>query len=121
MAKPTHTDIEQLIKTIILPFYHVKRDMPLPAGERRWENDAEHSWSVALLACALAPEVDPQLDLGKIAQYAIAHDLVEVYADDTSTFATEQKLASLGLYALLKNTRRAKPMKLNSSMHSIST
>jgi putative hydrolase of HD superfamily len=94
MNKPTHQDIENLLRKIILPFYHVKRDMPLPIGERRWENDAEHSWSVAFLACVLAPRIDSKLDVGKIAQYAIAHDIVEVYADDTSTFADEEKLAS---------------------------
>lgn len=94
MTKPSHADLEHLIRKIILPFYHVKRDMPLPLGERRWENDAEHSWSVAFLACALAPQIDPKLDLGKIAQYATAHDIVEVYANDTSTFATEEELAS---------------------------
>ncbi len=43
MNKPTHEDIENLLRKIILPFYHIKRDMPLPVGERRWENDAEHS------------------------------------------------------------------------------
>lgn len=94
MNKPTHTDLENLIRKIILPFYHVKRDMPLPLGERRQENDAEHSWSVAFLGCALAPQIDPKLDLGKIAQYATAHDIVEVYASDTSTFASEEELAS---------------------------
>ena len=94
MATPTHHDIETLIRKIILPFYHVKRDMPLPIGERRWENDAEHSWSVAFLACALAPQIDPTLDIGKIAQFATAHDIVEVYADDTSTFASEAELAT---------------------------
>lgn len=94
MPKPTHSDIENLLKHIILPFYHVKRDMPLPIGERRWENDAEHSWSVAFLACALAPQVDPTLNLGVIAQYAIAHDIVEVYANDTSVFASNDELSS---------------------------
>lgn len=43
MAKPTHSDIDSLLRTLVLPFYHIKRDMPLPLGERRWENDAEHS------------------------------------------------------------------------------
>ncbi|MGD8373628.1 MAG: HD domain-containing protein [Candidatus Woesebacteria bacterium] len=94
MNKPTHADIERLIRKIILPFYHVKRDRPLPIGERRPENDAEHSWSVAFLACALAPQIDPKLDVGKIAQYATAHDLVEVYANDTSVFASAEDLAS---------------------------
>jgi putative hydrolase of HD superfamily len=94
MTKPTHADIERLIRKIILPFYHVKRDMPLPIGERRQENDAEHSWSVAFLACALASQIDPKLDVGKIAQYATVHDIVEVYADDTSTFAAQEALDS---------------------------
>jgi 5'-deoxynucleotidase YfbR-like HD superfamily hydrolase len=94
MPKPTHAHIERLLKSLILPFYHVKRDMPLPVGERRWENDAEHSWSLALLACSIAPEIDKSLDVGRICQFAVAHDLVEVYADDTSVFATDEKLAS---------------------------
>lgn len=94
MAKLTHDHIEKLIRTLVLPFYHIKRDMPLPIGERRWENDAEHSWSLAFLACALAPQVDPSLDVGKICQFAVAHDLVEVYADDTSTFASDEHLAT---------------------------
>lgn len=94
MNKPTHADIEKLIRKIVLPFYHVKRDTLLPLGERRWENDAEHSWSVTFLACVLAPMIDPSLHIGKVAQLATIHDLVEVYADDTSTFANQRKLAS---------------------------
>jgi 5'-deoxynucleotidase YfbR-like HD superfamily hydrolase len=93
-VKPTHYDIEKLIKGLVLPFCHVKRDMPLPVGERRWENDAEHSWSVAFLACTLAPKLDPSLDISKICQFAVVHDLVEVYATDTSTFADHEHLAT---------------------------
>ena len=68
--------------------------MPLPIGERRWENDAEHSWSIALLACTLAPQIDPKLDVGKIAQFAIVHDLVEIYAGDTFVFGDKEHIAS---------------------------
>jgi putative hydrolase of HD superfamily len=93
-SKPHHADVQDLIQSLILPFYHVKRDSPLPIGERRFENDAEHSWSLALLACALAPEVNKKLDVGKICQFAIAHDLVEIFADDTSNFADPEKVAS---------------------------
>jgi putative hydrolase of HD superfamily len=94
MSKPSHDQLQELIRTLILPFYHVKRDMLLPIGERRRENDAEHSWALAVLACALAPQIDSNLDVGRVSQYAIAHDLVEVYADDTSNFASAQELAS---------------------------
>jgi 5'-deoxynucleotidase YfbR-like HD superfamily hydrolase len=105
MSKPTNSQIQQLISSVIIPFYHVKRDTPLPIGERRWENDAEHSWSLAFLACALAPEVDKRLDLGLICQFAVVHDLVEVYADDTSNFAHQSKLDT-------KAEREAQALKL---------
>ena len=84
MGKPSHHQIEKLLIQVVLPFYHVKRDIPLPRGERRAENDAEHSWSLAFVACALAPEIDPGLDVGLVCQFAVVHDLVEVYAGDTA-------------------------------------
>src|SRR5689334_1200740 len=88
--KPTFKDVERILREIILPFYNIERAIPLPFVEpRRWENDAEHSWSVALVACTLAPHVDPSLDVGKVSQFAIVHDLAEVYAGDTNVFGSE--------------------------------
>lgn len=81
---PTLSDLERLITGLILPFHDLQRDMMLPLTPRRLENDAEHSWNVAFLACSLAPEIDKSLDVGKIAQYGLVHDLVEVFAGDTS-------------------------------------
>lgn len=87
MTKPTLDDLLHLFKRIVIPFYQVKRHSPIRAEGGRYENDAEHSWSVALMAAALAPQIDPKLDVGKICQFAIVHDLVEVHAGDTSNFA----------------------------------
>ncbi len=87
MPKPSLDDVIALVQQIIIPFYQVKRDLPLRAEDSRCENDAEHSWSVGLVAAALAPHVDPTLDVGKICQFAIVHDLVEIHAGDTSNFA----------------------------------
>jgi len=50
------------------------------------ESDTDHTVMVAVCACALASKLYPALDVGKVAQYAIVHDLVEVYAGDTNTF-----------------------------------
>ena len=61
----------------------------MPDGWRR-ENDAEHSWSLALIACMLAPHLDPKLDIGKVCQFAVVHDLTEIHADDTSVFAADE-------------------------------
>ena len=105
MSKLTHSQIEKVISQVLLPFYHVKRDIPLPLGERRVENDAEHSWSLAFLACCLAPEIDKQLDVGKICQFAIVHDLVEVYAGDTAIHGDPQHI-------LTKDAREAEAAKM---------
>ncbi len=50
-----------------------------------FESDTDHTVMLALIACAFAAREAPELDLGKVAQFALVHDLVEVYAGDTNT------------------------------------
>lgn len=50
------------------------------------ESDTDHTVMLSVCACALAERLYPNLDLGKVAQFAIIHDLVEVYAGDTNSF-----------------------------------
>src|SRR3712207_5365806 len=80
-------DIKSLFHKIIIPFHTIERDTTLPLANHRSDNDAEHSWSLSLMAVALAPEINPQLDVGKISIFATVHDLVEIYAGDTSVWA----------------------------------
>lgn len=80
-------DIKHLFHKVIIPFHTIEQDTTLPLSDHRTDNDAEHSWSLALLAIALAPEVDPDLDVGKVSVLATVHDLVEIYAGDTSVWA----------------------------------
>jgi len=85
--KPNFRDIEKVMRELVLPFSAIDRAVPLPLPKGlRQENDAEHSWSLALVACMLAPHVDPSLDVGKVCQFAIVHDLTEIHAGDTSAF-----------------------------------
>lgn len=49
------------------------------------ETDTTHTVMLATLACAIASSYAKDLELGKVAQYAIIHDLVEAYAGDVST------------------------------------
>ncbi len=84
MQEPDLKDIQALMTKLVFPFYQVERDAVPPIEPRRFENDVEHSWSVAFLACSLASEIDKTLNLGKIAQFAIVHDLIEVFSGDTS-------------------------------------
>lgn len=51
------------------------------------ESDTDHTVMLGLCACAIASSYAPHLDLGKIAQFALIHDLVEAYAGDTPTLS----------------------------------
>lgn len=94
MSKPSFEELQRLLRELILPFYEIERDLSLPIQNHRNENDAEHSWGLALMGIALAPQIDPKLDTGKIAIFATIHDLVEVFAGDTSVWAADKKLAT---------------------------
>lgn len=68
-------------------FKFVERRGYLSGGERR-ENDAEHSWHMALVAMVLHGELeDPaSVDLGKALRLILVHDLVEIEAGDTYAY-----------------------------------
>lgn len=63
-------------------FQHIQRRLHV-TGEERWENDAEHSFQLALISWYIVQKEKLPLKLDKICMYALAHDLVEVYAGDT--------------------------------------
>lgn len=90
-TKPDFHDLEYVLRNLVLPFYGIERAVPLPfVTPRRWENDAEHSWSLAVIACMLAPHIDATLDVGLVSQFAVVHDLAELYAGDTNVFGPEE-------------------------------
>lgn len=90
MSAASLKDIKQLLTKLVVPMYLIERIIPVPTDKvRRDENNAEHSWSVAMLSCCLAPLIDPSLDVGKICQYATIHDLPEVYAGDTPVWGND--------------------------------
>jgi len=58
--------------------------------DRRQENDAEHSWHLALMAIFLSEHANqPDLDMLKVVKMVIIHDLVEIYAGDTFCYNYE--------------------------------
>lgn len=55
------------------------------------ESDTDHTVMLSVCACALAERLYKDvLDLGLVAQFAIVHDLVEVYVGDTDSFGLSQ-------------------------------
>ena len=55
--------------------------------QSRKENDAEHSWHLAVMAVLLAEyAAEPELDLGRVVKMVLVHDLVEIDAGDTFAY-----------------------------------
>ncbi len=54
-------------------------------GSRR-ENDAEHSWHLAMLAMILEEYSAVKVDIERVLKITLVHDLVEVYAGDTFAY-----------------------------------
>ena len=52
----------------------------------RKENDAVHSWHLALMAVLLAEHADEEVDLLKVITMVLIHDLVEIDAGDTYAY-----------------------------------
>lgn len=50
---------------------------------KRFENDAEHSWHLALMAPLLKEYVKEDINIEKVINMVIIHDLVEIDAGDT--------------------------------------
>ncbi len=60
-------------------------------GYGRRENDAEHAWHMAVMAFVLAEYVDDPVDVLRVVQMVLIHDLVEIYAGDTYAYDEEAK------------------------------
>ncbi len=60
----------------------------LVSGER-YENSAEHSWHVSVLAHILAEHSDHEIDLMRVVKMLLIHDVVEIDAGDTYYFDTQ--------------------------------
>jgi putative hydrolase of HD superfamily len=61
----------------------------LLVDKSRRENDAEHSWHIAMMATLFEEYASEPVDIGRVVQMCLAHDLIEIYAGDT--FAYDEK------------------------------
>lgn len=64
----------------------------LISDKSRYENDAEHSWHLALMAVLLSEHTNEQVDLLKVIKMVIIHDIVEIDAGDTYCYDEKAKL-----------------------------
>lgn len=90
-------DFERLKKQIdfiveVDKLKHVYRQTLLMNGSRN-ENDAEHSWHLALMAMILGEHSnDKNIDMSKVIKMVLIHDLVEIDAGDTFCYDVKGNL-----------------------------
>lgn len=58
-----------------------------PLGLTRYENSAEHSWQIALLAYSLAPYAETPVAVDHVIRMLLVHDIGEIDTGDTIVFA----------------------------------
>ncbi len=66
---------------------NIFRQTYLADGKRK-ENDAEHSWHLALSAVLLKEHMEEDVDLTRVMIMVLIHDLVEIDAGDTYAYDT---------------------------------
>ena len=87
---------------------YIQRKTKLFNSDRN-ENDAEHSWHLALMAIVLAEHSDQPIDVLKVVKMVLIHDIVEIDAGDIFIYDTiksqnnsdEERLAANRIFGLL--------------------
>ncbi|MNJ85407.1 5'-nucleotidase [compost metagenome] len=87
---------------------YIQRKTKLFNSDRN-ENDAEHSWHLALMALVLAEHSNESVDILKVIKMVLIHDIVEIDAGDTFIYDTqknhsnteEERLAAKRIFGLL--------------------
>ena len=78
-------------------------------NSNRNENDAEHSWHLAMMALVLQEHANTTIDLMKVLKMVLIHDIVEIDAGDTFLYDTnkshvntaDERLAAARIFGLL--------------------
>ena len=106
-------DTTDLIKQIefikeIDKLKYIQRRTRLFNSDRN-ENDAEHSWHLAMMAIILSQHSNTPIDVLKVVKMVLIHDIVEIDAGDTFIYDTaknhvntaDERLAAERIFGLL--------------------
>ena len=66
---------------------YIQRKTKLFSSERH-ENDAEHSWHLAMMVMVLSEYANEPIDILKVLKMVLLHDIVEIDAGDTFLYDT---------------------------------
>ena len=95
------------------------RQTPLMDKSRK-ENDAEHSWHLAVMAVILSEHAPDNTDINRVIRMVLIHDLVEIDAGDTYLFdegaqhdkAEREQKAAERIFGILPDETGAEFMRL---------
>ena len=84
------------------------------SGNGRNENDAEHSWHMAIMAYLLKEYANEEIDILKVILMCLIHDIVEIDAGDTyaydrlalQTQKLREKLAKERIFSILPEDQK---------------
>ena len=106
-------DTDNLLKQIdfikkIDKLKYIQRKTKLFNSDRH-ENDAEHSWHLAMMTLVLAEHANNAIDVLKVLKMVLIHDIVEIDAGDTfmydpvnnHTNTEQERLAAKRIFGLL--------------------
>jgi putative hydrolase of HD superfamily len=86
----------------------------------RRENSAEHSWHLALMAMMLVEHANEPVDLARVLQMILVHDIVEIDAGDTFVYdaaamigkAEREQQAAERIFGMLPDDQKAECLAL---------
>ncbi len=91
-----------------------------PLGLERYENSAEHSWQIAMLAASLAHFAESPVNIDRVIGMVLVHDIGEIDTGDTIVYAEEglaerkaaERVAVTRIFGMLPESQAAKFMAL---------
>ena len=87
--------------------------------DSRFENSAEHSWHVAIMALLLEEHAENSLDMLRVTKLLLIHDIVEIDVGDISIYdpdqdskAQEEREAAHRIFSILPDTQNEEYLSL---------
>ena len=71
----------------------IQRKTTVKPDNNRQENSAEHSWHIAVQAMTLQEYAEEPVDISRVINMLLLHDIVEIDAGDTFAFANNSELS----------------------------
>jgi putative hydrolase of HD superfamily len=105
----THEKLQKHLSFIIEidKIKHILRKTKL-FHENRYENDAEHSWTICIMALLLQEYADVAVNIDRVIQMLLIHDIVEIdtgdtflYSDDRDMVIQNETIAARRIFGML--------------------